>query len=71
MTAVSLGSNTGGGTPPSKAEEFKLALVALGDGWLVGDGGGDQPEPRNNGAAVRITAELTCPLEVRVICFWD
>lgn len=62
MTAVSLGSTTGGGSPPSKAEEFRLALSSLGDGWLAGSE--KQPDtPRHHGAAVKISAELSCQLQ--------
>lgn len=66
MTAVSLGSTTGGGSPPSKAEEFRLALSSLGDGWLAGSE--KQPDtPRHHGAAVKISAELSCQLQVRAV----
>lgn len=59
--------STGDGTLPSKLQEFKLALVALGEGFLV-DGGRVSGHPdsvnSSNAAAVRITAELPCQLQV-------
>ncbi|CAN0342307.1 unnamed protein product [Ectocarpus fasciculatus] len=68
VTAVSLGATTGGGNTPSKGEDFKVALSALGEGWLVGDNGnageGNQAErPKGKGAAVRVSTEIPCQLQ--------
>lgn len=67
VRAVSLGSTAGGGNPPSKVEEFKAALVALGEGHLIGEENAEQPEgaTRSNAATVRVTAKLPCDLQVR------
>lgn len=69
MTAVSLGATTGGGKTPSKSEDFKVALTALGEGWLLGDGGsageGNQADrPKGKGAAVRVSTDIPCQLQV-------
>lgn len=59
--------STGDGTLPSKLQEFKLALVALGEGFLINGGRvNGHPDPVNNpnAAAVRITTELPCQLQV-------
>ncbi|CAM9165693.1 unnamed protein product [Pylaiella littoralis] len=72
VIAVSLGATTGGGKLSSKAEEFKAALAAFGEGWLIGDGGGgggggekERPPERtpNKGATVRIATEIPCQLQ--------
>ncbi|CBJ29358.1 conserved unknown protein [Ectocarpus siliculosus] len=69
VTAVSLGATTGGGKMPSKGEDFKVALTALGEGWLLGDSGnaageGNQAErPKGKGAAVRVSTEIPCQLQ--------
>lgn len=71
MTAVSLASTNGGGKPTSKAEDFRLALLALGEGRLVDNVAGEQPEgPRGNAATVRVEAELPCYLQVRRAGGW-
>ncbi|CAM9192604.1 unnamed protein product, partial [Laminaria digitata] len=62
VTAVSLGSTTGGGSPPSKAEEFRLALSSLGHGWLA-DNEKQSDVPRHHGATVKISAQLSCQLQ--------
>lgn len=66
VDAVSLGATTGGGTLHTKAEEFKRALEALGEGWLLGhEGGASPPEGSSgNGATVRLAADLPCQLQV-------
>lgn len=70
MTAVSLGATTGGGKTPSKGEDFKVALTALGEGWLLGDSGNAAGEenqaerPKGKGAAVRVSTEIPCQLQV-------
>ena len=66
VTAVSLGSTSGGGSPPSKAEEFRLALSSLGDGWLAGSEK-QSDIPRHHGATVKISAQLSCQLQVRAV----
>lgn len=72
VTAVSLGATTGGGNTPSKGEDFKVALSALGEGWLVGDNGnageGNEAErPKGKGAAVRVSTEIPCQLQVGLV----
>lgn len=66
MTAVSLGSTVGGGSPPSKEDEFKVALSSLGDGWLA-ESEKQSDAPRHNGATAKINAELSCQLQVRAV----
>ncbi|CAM9361317.1 unnamed protein product, partial [Ectocarpus sp. 13 AM-2016] len=69
VTAVSLGATTGGGKTPSKGEDFKVALTALGEGWLLGDSGNAAGEenqaerPKGKGAAVRVSTEIPCQLQ--------
>lgn len=64
VSAVSLGSTTGGGTRRTKAEEFKLALEALGEGWLAGKPNGKAPGEKAKPGTARISAEIPCYLQV-------